>query len=135
MNQNLEVYIDGGSRGNPGPAGGGFAVYKNGKLIEKGSEFYGIKTNNQAEYMALGLALRTIQAKFGESVEVNCFMDSKLAVEQMNGQWKVKSENVRPLFREARILADQFAKFTISHIPREENAFADSLANRAMDMG
>ena len=128
MNQNLAVYIDGGSRGNPGPAGGGFAVYKNGKIVEKGSEFYVVKTNNQAEYMALGLALRTIQEKFGEAVEVNCFMDSKLAVEQMNGNWKVKSENVKPLFRDARKIADQFKSFTISHIPREENAVADSLA-------
>lgn len=134
MNPSLAVYIDGGSRGNPGPSGGGFAVFKNGKVIKKGSEYFGEKTNNQAEYMALGLALRNIYDKFGDgNLEVNCFMDSKLAVEQMNGNYKVKNENLRPLFQEARRIADKFKSFTISHVPREENALADNLANQAMD--
>jgi len=136
MSQNLTVYIDGGSRGNPGPSGGGFAIYKIGKLIHKGSQFFGEVTNNQAEYMALRLALNTIYQKFSDGeTEVNCFMDSKLVVEQMNGNWKVKSENVRPLFKEARKIADQFKDFTIQHVPREENGLADLLANQAMDRG
>jgi len=135
MNQELAVYIDGGSRGNPGPAGGGFALYQKGKVVHKGSAFFGEKTNNQAEYMALLDALTYIKKTFGEACEVNCFMDSKLAVEQMNGNWKVKSDNVKPLFRQTRALADSFRDFSISHIPREENALADKLANQAMDRG
>jgi len=134
MNTSLAVYIDGGSRGNPGSSGGGFAVFQNGKVIEKGSEYFGEKTNNQAEYMALGLALRKVHEKYGDGdLEVNCFMDSQLAVEQMNGNYKVKNENLRPLFQEARRIADKFKSFTISHVPREENALADNLANQAMD--
>ncbi|MFH0837639.1 MAG: ribonuclease HI family protein [Patescibacteria group bacterium] len=137
MRQNsIEVYVDGGARGNPGPAGGGFAVFREGKVIDKGSEYFGEKTNNQAEYLALRLALSGIYEKFGDGdVEVNCFMDSQLVVEQMNGNYKVKSENVKPLFREVRRIADQFKGFTISHIPREENYLADKLANQAMDRG
>lgn len=131
----ISVYIDGGSRGNPGPAGGGFAVVENGKPTLKGSEFFDEKTNNQAEYLALRLALREVYAKFGDQTELNCFMDSQLVVEQMNGNYKVKSENVRPLFQEVRRIADQFKSFSISHVPREENYLADHLANQAMDRG
>lgn len=132
----LTLYVDGGSRGNPGPAGGGFVLLKNGKILHKGSEFFGEKTNNQAEYMALRLALNTIYLKFsGKETEVDCFMDSKLAVEQMNGNWKVKNANIKSLFQEARKIADQFKAFTITHIPREENGLADMLANQAMDRG
>lgn len=136
MKSDLAVYIDGGARGNPGPAGGGFAVYVNGKVVMKGSEFFGEKTNNQAEYLALRLALREVYAKFGDgNLELDCFMDSQLVVQQMNGNYKVKNANIKPLFQEVRRIADQFKHFSISHIPREENALADSLANQAMDRG
>ena len=102
----------------------------------KGSEFFGQKTNNQAEYLALRLALREIYAKLGDgNVDLNVFMDSQLVVEQMNGNYKVKSTNVKPLFQEVRRIADQFKSFTISHVPREENTVADALANQAMDRG
>lgn len=131
----LAVYIDGGSRGNPGPAGGGFAVFEGEKVVHKGSDFFGEKTNNQAEYMALVNALKLVTNKYSREIKVNCYMDSKLAVEQMNGHWKVKSENVKPLFREARKMADQFKAFSVTHVPREENTVADYLANQAMDRG
>lgn len=132
--ETIEVYTDGGSRGNPGPSGGGYAIYRGGKLVAKGSNFYGDMTNNQAEYLALRDALRHAHEKYSE-LKVACYMDSKLAVEQMNGDWKVKSEKVRPIFEEVRRIADQFKHFSIKHVPREENAMADSLANRAMDRG
>ena len=134
QNNSIEVYVDGGARGNPGPAGGGFAVYHNGKVVIKGSEYFGEKTNNQAEYLALRLALRELYDKFGNGdLDVKCFMDSQLVVEQMNGNYKVKSANVKPLFQEVRRIADQFKSFSINHVPREENALADKLANQAMD--
>lgn len=136
MSGNLAIYIDGGSRGNPGPAGGGFAVFQHGKPVMKGSEFFGEKTNNQAEYLALRLALREVYGKFGDgNIDVDCFMDSKLVVEQMNGNYKVKNANIKPLFQEVRRIADQFRGFSISHVPREENTVADALANQAMDRG
>lgn len=128
-----EIYVDGGSRGNPGKAGGGFAIYENGRLVSKGSEYFGERTNNQAEYLALRLALRETYARMGATVDVECYMDSQLVVEQMNGNYKVKSENVRPLHEEVRRIADQFKSFRISHIPREKNGVADAMANEAMD--
>lgn len=128
----IEIYTDGGSRGNPGPAGGGFVIYCDGKLKTKGSIYFGEKTNNQAEYLALREALREAYAKF-KDCKIICYLDSKLAVEQMNGNYKVKSDNVRPLFQEVRRIADQFKNFSIHHIPRAENKEADQLANDAMD--
>jgi ribonuclease HI len=130
--EEVEVFVDGGSRGNPGPAGGGFAVYSSGKLVLKGSEYFGEKTNNQAEYLALRLALRETYAKFGD-VKIKCYMDSELVVYQMNGEYKVKSENVQPLFAEIQRIVDQFKGFSIKHIRREQNQMADKLANNAMD--
>ncbi len=132
--ETIEIFTDGGSRGNPGPSGGGYAIYRGGKLVAKGSNFYGEKTNNQAEYLAIRDALRHAHEQYGE-LKVECYMDSKLAVEQMNGEWKVKSENVRPLFNEVRRIADQFNHFRISHVRREQNTVADQLANEAMDRG
>ena len=128
----IEVFIDGGARGNPGPAGGGFAVYRGGKMILKGSEYFGEKTNNQAEYLALRLALREVYDQFADA-KIHCFMDSQLAVEQMKGNYKVKSENIRPLYTEVSRIADQFKHFQIEHVRREQNKMADQLANEAMD--
>jgi len=128
----IEIYADGGSRGNPGIAGGGFVVFKNGELVSKGSEFYGQKTNNQAEYLALRDALREAYRLF-KNCRIKCFLDSKLIVEQMKGNYKVKSENMKPLFEEVRRIADQFEHFEIEHVPRAQNKLADQLANEAMD--
>lgn len=130
--ETVEIFVDGGSRGNPGPAGGGFAVYSAGKLILKGSEYFGEKTNNQAEYLALRLALRETYEKFGD-VKIKCYMDSELVVHQMNGDYKVKSENVQPLFAEIQRIVDQFKEFSIKHVKREQNKMADKLANDAMN--
>lgn len=130
--EEMELFVDGGSRGNPGPAGGGFAIYAKGKLIHKGSEYFGEQTNNQAEYLALRLALREAFDKFGDA-KIHCYMDSQLVVEQMNGNYKVKSEKVRSLFNEVKRIAEQFKAFKIEHVKREQNKMADKLANEAMD--
>lgn len=131
--ETVDVFVDGGSRGNPGPSGGGFVVFRGAEKVLEGSEYYGEKTNNQSEYLALRTALREIYSKFPD-LGVHCFMDSQLVVEQMNGNYKVKSQNVRPFFEEVSRIADQLKSFTIKHIEREQNALADALANRAMDL-
>lgn len=130
--KSVELFVDGGSRGNPGPAGGGFVAYLGGKEILRGSEFYGHKTNNQAEYLALRTALREL---FGTNPEygIHCFMDSQLVVEQMNGNYKVKNEALRPLYSEVQRIIGQFPTFKIEHILREKNKVADEMANEAMD--
>ena len=130
----LELYVDGGSRGNPGPAGGGYAVFRNGQLVMKGSEFFGRKTNNQAEYMALKTALQAVLQHFPQS-PVHCFMDSQLVVRQLQGHYKVKSANVAPLFRDVQTLLKKLPHFVIQHVPRSQNKLADQLANEAMDAG
>lgn len=128
----VELFVDGGSRGNPGPAGGGFVVFMGGKEMLRGSEFYGHKTNNQAEYLALRTALRETFNQFPDH-PLHCFMDSQLVVEQMNGNYKVKNETLRPLYNEVQRIIGQFPSFTISHILREKNKIADQMANEAMD--
>ncbi len=130
----LELYVDGGARGNPGPAGGGFAAYMGGALAFEGCEFFGHKTNNQAEYMALIAALRQARKLFPKTA-VLCRMDSQLVVEQLLGNYKVRSANVKPLYAEVRTLLAAFPSFTIEHIRREQNKRADALANEAMDSG
>ena len=128
----LEVFCDGGSRGNPGIAGGGFGAYKNGELVLKGKEFFGHQTNNQSEYLSLRLALREVYDKFGEA-KLHCYMDSQLVVEQMKGNYKVKNAKLKPLYDEVKRIADQFTTFKITHVRREQNQLADELANQAMD--
>ncbi|MBU0727874.1 ribonuclease HI family protein [Patescibacteria group bacterium] len=130
--EEVEVFVDGGSRGNPGIAGGGFGIYRGGKLAHKGSEYFGTKTNNQAEYLALRLALRETYAKFPD-LRVKCYMDSQLVVEQMNGNYKVKSPDLRPIFEELQQITQQLKGFSIEHVRREQNKLADDLANQAMD--
>jgi len=130
--EGIEVYVDGGSRGNPGPAGGGFVVFRGGENVLQGSEFYGEKTNNQAEYLALRTALREVYSRFPD-LKIHCFMDSQLVVEQMNGNYKVKNANIRPLFDEVQRIAGQFKSFQLTHIERAQNSLADKLANEAMD--
>ncbi|MFH0821090.1 MAG: ribonuclease HI family protein [Candidatus Peregrinibacteria bacterium] len=130
----IELFVDGGARGNPGPAGGGFVIFRNGKLVAKGKEFFGHLTNNQAEYLALRAALREAYRLIGDS-PLTCHMDSELVVRQMTGEYKVRNAELKPLFAETRRIADQFKSFKIDHIPREDNYLADHLANQAMDEG
>ena len=122
-----EVYIDGGSRGNPGPAGAG--VYFPG-LVEI-AEYLGHQTNNYAEYSALVLALRFAVASRSNGLKV--FSDSELVVKQINGAYKVRNENIKPLFETARLWIELVPWFSIMHVRRESNKDADRLANEAMD--
>jgi len=128
----VELFVDGGSRGNPGSSGGGFAAYFAGKKAAHGSEYFGEKTNNQAEYLALRMALRELFEKYAD-YNIHCFMDSQLVVEQMSGNYKVKSADLRPLFDEVQRITGQFRSFQIKHVERNQNKVADRLANEAMD--
>lgn len=129
------VEADGGSRGNPGPAGYGAVVMdaQTGEVLAERSEFLGVETNNVAEYSGL-IAGLTAARDLGAS-EVAVRMDSKLVIEQMSGRWQVKHPAMRPLAREAAALRQSFASVTFEWIPRERNKHADRLANEAMDRG
>jgi len=127
------VEADGGSRGNPGPAGYGAVVRDavSGEVLAERYGGLGHVTNNVAEYQGLIAGLRAAGELGAESVEVR--MDSKLVVEQMSGRWQVKHPSMKPLAAEARGLAAGFGQVGYSWIPRERNKDADRLANRAMD--
>lgn len=127
------VEADGGSRGNPGPAGYGAVVWSadRSEVLAEAKEAIGVATNNVAEYRGLVAGL-TEAARLG-AADVAVFMDSKLVVEQMAGRWKVKHPDLVPLHRQARELASRFDHVRYSWIPREENSHADRLANEAMD--
>ncbi|MEW9533395.1 bifunctional RNase H/acid phosphatase [Microbispora sp. NPDC049125] len=127
------VEADGGSRGNPGPAGFGAVVKDSGgRVLAESAESIGTATNNVAEYRGLIAGLRALVALGVEGGPVEVRMDSKLVVEQMAGRWKVKHEGLRPLALEAAALARKF-RVTWTWIPRERNTHADRLANEAMD--
>ncbi|WP_283138006.1 bifunctional RNase H/acid phosphatase [Rhizohabitans arisaemae] len=126
------VEADGGSRGNPGPAGYGAVVRSvGGQTLAEVAEAIGTETNNVAEYRGLIAGLRAAAALGATTVEAR--MDSKLVVEQMSGRWKIKNEGLRPLALEAGRVARDLGRVTYAWIPRERNAHADRLANEAMD--
>jgi len=124
--------IDGGSRGNPGPAAYGVIIRDGkGEIVAKLKKYIGRMTNNVAEYYGLIAAL-----DYAESHHVTAFRiesDSELLVKQMRGQYKVKSEDLRPLFERALKMSKAFESFRIEHVYREQNREADSLANEALD--
>jgi probable phosphoglycerate mutase len=127
------VEADGGSRGNPGPAGYGAVVIEaaTGQVLLERYASLGITTNNVAEYTGLIAGLRAALELNATQVDVR--MDSKLVVEQMSGRWQIKNPGLRPLAAEAAALVTRFAAVTFEWIPRERNKAADALANRAMD--
>ena len=124
--------IDGGSRGNPGPASYGVVIRDpRGEVVAKLKKYIGRMTNNVAEYYGLIAALDYAQSHGIRALRVES--DSELLVRQMRGQYKVKSAELRPLFERARKMAQTFASFKIEHVYREQNAEADALANEVLD--
>jgi ribonuclease HI len=130
----IVAYCDGGSRGNPGPAGFGVYIQDSaGRVLAELSEFLGVHTNNFAEYSALLAALDFAIANGHRSLRV--ISDSELMVKQMKGQYRVNSPELRPLYEQARHRVPQLDHFQIQHVLREKNRHADRLANLAMDRG
>jgi probable phosphoglycerate mutase len=124
---------DGGSRGNPGPAGYGAVVreHPTGEILLERYGSLGVTTNNVAEYTGLIAGLKAALELNAARVDVR--MDSKLVIEQMSGRWQIKNPGLRPLAAEAATLVKRFDEVTFDWIPRERNKAADALANRAMD--
>ncbi|MDX3108766.1 bifunctional RNase H/acid phosphatase [Nonomuraea angiospora] len=129
------IEADGGSRGNPGPAGYGAVVMdaSDGQVLAEAAEAIGVTTNNVAEYRGLIAGLQAVLRLGGEGAPVAVRMDSKLVIEQMAGRWKIKNEGLRPLALEAGALVRRLRVTEWTWIPRERNKHADRLANEAMD--
>jgi ribonuclease HI len=126
----LEIYIDGASKGNPGPSAVGAVICKGSETIKNISSFIGNNTNNAAEYTALIYGLQEALILKAECVQVNT--DSQLLYRQINKVYKVKNPNILGLYNQAVRLISAFKEFRISHIPRENNRGADKLANLAL---
>ena len=128
----LKIFTDGGARGNPGPAAIG-VVIKNeqGKILASYGEYLGEQTNNYAEYTGIISGLK--KAKKLGADQVDCFLDSKLVVEQLNGKWKIKEPGLQKLFVKAFNASSKFKKTTFKHVYRENNVEADRLVNEVLD--
>lgn len=143
----LQLFCDGGSRGNPGPAAYGYVVYdvsnnnaglpaealaKAGIILEKCGNYLGITTNNQAEYAAL-IAGLTWVVKHYPTAQLIIRMDSLLIVNQVKGEYKVKNLELLPKFKEVKTLLTQISNWSIHYVPRSQNSEADALVNLALD--
>lgn len=131
----IVIYTDGGARGNPGPAGAGAAIYKDGKEAAYVSRYLGKRTNNWAEYEALILALEAAVEKLGSPLRGALVrMDSELIVKQMKGEYRVKNSELKKQHERVRaLIAASFPGIRFEHVRREQNKRADALANEAMD--
>lgn len=132
----LKIYTDGGARGNPGPSAAAFVVIEGGKVMHKGTEFLGKKTNNEAEYAGVIIALKWLLQKKDEykKREILFCLDSELVTRQLVGQYKVKSKNLQPLITEVKKLERELgARVNYTYVPREKNRLADSLLNETID--
>ena len=133
-NLRIKAEIDGGARGNPGPAGGGVILRDadDGAVLHEAGIFLGRATNNVAEYRGLLYALQAAADLAATEIEV--LSDSELLVRQMKGEYRVKNAGLKPLFDKGQILAGRFRRFSIRHVRREENVDADRLANQAINL-
>lgn len=129
----VKIHVDGGARGNPGPAGAGVVIRDaaDGQILHAAGYFLGSATNNVAEYTGLLRALETA-LQLG-ATEAQVCSDSELMVKQLNGVYRVKNEGLRPLFAQAQALRGRFRMFDIRHVYREQNKDADALVNKAID--
>ena len=130
---NIVIYTDGGARGNPGPAGAGVFIVDGEKTFEYKKYLGEKQTNNWAEYEAVVLALEEAKRLGFSGRDIEVRLDSKLAVEQILGNWKIKEPTLRPQVAKVRTLLADFGKYHFVHIPREKNAEADRLVNEAID--
>ncbi len=130
----LIIYTDGASRGNPGQASYGFTISSGkGHLIYEEGKYIGVTTNNVAEYTAVLEAFKYLKNGYPEKLQIDLFADSRLVVEQLSGRFKIKNQNLKILFDQIKILEMEIGSVFYTHIPREKNFKADSLANKALD--
>ena len=130
----LKVYTDGGSRGNPGPSASAFVVLAGEKIIYKGSKFLGKRTNNQAEYNAVIIALKWLSKNSGQGKKVLFYLDSELVVRQLTGVYKIKDLKLGKLAEQIKLIESKLdLVVSYTSIVREKNQLADKLVNKELD--
>ncbi len=127
-----KLYVDGASRNNPGPSGAGVYLLKDNMVIEKQGYFLGLKTNNEAEYLALILGMLLVQQFITASDEIFIISDSQLLIRQLKGEYRVKTDTLKPLYAVAHQLISG-VNARMMHVLRAENSEADKLANMGID--
>ncbi|MBD3197705.1 MAG: reverse transcriptase-like protein [Candidatus Lokiarchaeota archaeon] len=133
MVEPLKIYIDGASRGNPGPASCAYLIQKDGKIIKKEARFLGKKTNNEAEYHGIIMAL-TRAKKYTNDI-VYLHSDSQLAIRQLKGEYKVRAANLRMLFNRVKNLLENFENYKLFHLNRDDEfiKICDKMCNDTLD--
>ena len=130
--QEVSIYIDGAARGNPGPAGAGVVLKEGGDTVKEIFRYLGDATNNVAEYSALILGMQEAAALGYKNAVLH--LDSELVARQIQGEYRVKNDNIKPLFEKAVRLINSFDGFRVVRIDRKYNKEADKLANKAINL-
>jgi ribonuclease HI len=137
MHNEVIIYTDGGSRGNPGPSAIGVVIDLGGRGVKEYSAFLGERTNNEAEYEAVIFALKKLKALVGSGQakrsEVTIYLDSALVASQLQGQYKIKEKNLYPLFISVWNISHDFASVGFLAVTRDKNRRADQLVNQALN--
>lgn len=130
--EDAKIYTDGGSRGNPGNSASAYVICKmDGTVVEKSGSYIGMATNNQAEYFGFLRGLERAR-ELGIN-KIHLFSDSQLVVNQMNGVYKIKNQELLPIYQDTKAVADGFERITFNYVPRELNKTADAEVNRILD--
>jgi ribonuclease HI len=131
--QDLKLFCDGGSRGNPGKAASGYVLFDNDKIVYEGGKYLGIATNNEAEWQAVTLGCKYVLDTYGAGVTLEVYLDSELVQKQITGLYKVKHPNLKPFFEEIKQLQKQFGSISFTHVYRASNKDADRVVNEILD--
>lgn len=129
----IVIYTDGGARNNPGPAGAGVVIREGDTVLCEAKQYLGEQTNNWAEYEAVAFALGKAHELLLRDRDIEFRLDSKLVVEQLNGNWKIKEPALKVQAAKIKRALNEFGSVKFTHVPREENAEADRLVNEAID--
>lgn len=135
MNNEITVFSDGGSRGNPGPSACGFIISRGKSILFKDGVYLGVNTNNFAEYMGVYHSLKWIveNVEIDKDINIKYFLDSELLVKQLNGLYKVKSPNLKNIYYDIKKMVQTIPLIKFIHVYREKNEIADSLVNKTLD--
>ena len=131
--QDLKLFCDGGSRGNPGKAASGYVLFDGENIIHEGGKYLGIATNNEAEWQAVTLGSEYVLKTYGSGASLEVYLDSELVQKQITGVYRVKQPHLKPFFEEIKITQKQFAKSSFTHVYRDKNKDADRVVNEILD--